>query len=179
MLVVFGGLPGTGKTTIAREVARQTSGTYLRIDTIEQALRTSDFFAADVGPLGYEIAYALAKENLRIGKAVIADSVNPIALTRSPWRSIADQTSSPILEFEIICSDAREHRRRIESRTVDVPGLVLPDWSAVLAREYEPRTDARTVIDTSEIDFRQAASNIVARMTSIASAPKFDQQSGK
>lgn len=179
MLVVFGGLPGTGKTTIAREVARQTGATYLRIDTIEQALRSSDYFAIDVGPLGYEVAYALASENLRLGRIVIADSVNPIALTRSPWRSIAGQTSSPILEIEIVCSDVREHRRRVESRTVDVPGLVLPDWASVLARKYEPRTDARTIIDTSEIDFYQAASNIVECMTSIASAAKVDQQSGK
>ena len=179
MLVIFGGLPATGKTTIAREVSRTTGAAYLRIDTIEQALRSSDFFAGDLGPLGYEIAYALAAENLRIGKTVVADSVNPLAITRSAWRSVAGQMSLPIFEVETICSDLHEHRKRVESRTVDIPGLVLPDWATVLAREYEPRTDARMVIDTSEIDFHQAASNIVDRMTSIASAARFDRQPGK
>ncbi len=40
MLIVFSGLPGTGKTTIANDLAAMTSAVYLRIDTIEQAIRT-------------------------------------------------------------------------------------------------------------------------------------------
>ena len=38
MLIIFGGLPATGKTTIARDLARQLGATYLRIDTIEHAI---------------------------------------------------------------------------------------------------------------------------------------------
>jgi predicted kinase len=56
-LIVFGGLPGTGKTTLAREVAEEHSATYLRIDTIEQALRSSGVLVGDdVGPAGYLVA---------------------------------------------------------------------------------------------------------------------------
>jgi predicted kinase len=40
-LIVFGGLPGSGKTTIAREVARALSAVHVRVDSIEQALRNS------------------------------------------------------------------------------------------------------------------------------------------
>jgi len=61
MLIVFGGLPGTGKTTLARAFAQERLATYLRIDTIEQALRSSDVLAGDVGPAGYIVAYALAE----------------------------------------------------------------------------------------------------------------------
>jgi predicted kinase len=39
MLIVFSGLPGVGKTTIARELACSLAAVYLRIDSIEQALR--------------------------------------------------------------------------------------------------------------------------------------------
>ena len=45
MLVVFSGLPGTGKTTIASQLARQTGAAYLRIDVIEQALRDAGVLA--------------------------------------------------------------------------------------------------------------------------------------
>ncbi len=50
MLVVFGGLPGVGKTTIARTVADQCNAVYLRIDTIEQSIRSAKVLTADVGP---------------------------------------------------------------------------------------------------------------------------------
>jgi predicted kinase len=38
MLIIFGGLPATGKTTIARELARQLGAVHVRIDSIEQAI---------------------------------------------------------------------------------------------------------------------------------------------
>ena len=34
MLIIFGGLPGTGKTTIARSLARKLSAAYVRIDSV-------------------------------------------------------------------------------------------------------------------------------------------------
>jgi predicted kinase len=37
VLVVFGGLPGTGKTSVARRVADALGATFVRIDSIELA----------------------------------------------------------------------------------------------------------------------------------------------
>ena len=34
MLIILGGLPGVGKTTIAREVARQLGAIHVRVDSI-------------------------------------------------------------------------------------------------------------------------------------------------
>lgn len=38
MLIIFSGLPGSGKSTIAQALAKQLNAFYLRIDTIEQAI---------------------------------------------------------------------------------------------------------------------------------------------
>lgn len=162
LLIVFGGLPGTGKTTIAREVARRQRATYLRIDTIEQAIREADGLAGDIGPAGYAAAYALAEANLRLGQAVVADAVNPLAITRAAWRSAAVAAAAPILEVELLCSDQAEHRRRVEGRVVDVPGLVPPGWAAVLAREYEPWPAPHLVIDTATASPDEAVDRVCA-----------------
>jgi predicted kinase len=88
MLIVFSGPPRTGKTTLARELAASRSATYLRIDTIERAIRNAQVLAADIGPAGYCVALALAESNLAIGRVVIADCVNPVAKSRNAWRTI-------------------------------------------------------------------------------------------
>ncbi len=53
-----------------------------------------------------------------------------------------------LVEIEVVCSDGREHQRRVESRIADIPGLVLPTWQQVLDRYYEPWETAH-VIDTA------------------------------
>ena len=161
MLVVFGGLPGTGKTTLARQVADRLGATYLRIDTIEQALRSSLALPDDVGPAGYEIAYAVCADNLAFGRTVVADCVNPLQVTRAAWREVAARAASPIFEIETVCSDQAEHRRRVESREIDVPGLVPPTWAAVVARDYEPWSGPRMVVDTAITTTAEAVSAIV------------------
>ncbi|MGH7125711.1 MAG: AAA family ATPase [Stellaceae bacterium] len=149
MLIVFSGLPGTGKTTLARVLAQEWGATYLRIDTIEQALKSSGTLAGEVGPSGYLVAYALAETNLGLGRIVVADCVNPIAATRDAWREVALRAGSPLIDVEVICSDPSEHRRRVETRSTDIVGLKLPSWEDVLARDCEAWDRPRLVIDTA------------------------------
>jgi predicted kinase len=150
MLIVFGGLPGVGKTTLAKAVARELDAVYLRVDTIEQALRFSETLHGEVGPAGYLVAYRLAEENLRIGRTVVADSVNPLNMTRDAWLSVAANASKNAIEIEVICSDPYEHRRRVETRKDDIVGLSYPTWQAVLARTYEDWTRPHLVLDTAK-----------------------------
>lgn len=88
-LVGFGGLPGVGKSSIAPLLLTYCNAVYLRIDSIGQALRDSGALAHDVGPASYLIAYAIAEANLRQHQVVVADSVNPLPVTRQAWRDVA------------------------------------------------------------------------------------------
>ena len=146
MLITLGGLPAVGKSTLARSLARRIGAVHLRIDTIEQAMRNAGFTVS--GPEGYLAARDLAEDNLRIGHTVIVDSVNPVAITREYWRETAARLTVELVEIEVVCSDKRQHRRRVESRITDIPGLVLPTWQQVLDRHYEPWTTAH-VVDTA------------------------------
>ncbi|WP_020116753.1 AAA family ATPase [Streptomyces canus] len=149
MLIVIGGLPATGKTTLSRLLASRTNGVHLRVDTIEQAIVRSGLARHPVGPVGYVVGYALAEEHLRQGLTVIAESVNPLAVTRDAWRDAAVRAGAPVLEVEVVCSDPDEHRRRARSRSVDIPDLPLPDWVQIAGRDYEPWNRDRLVVDTA------------------------------
>jgi predicted kinase len=159
MLVVFSGLSGTGKTTIARAVAERLAAVYLRVDSIEQALREQ---GVRVEGEGYRVAYAVAADNLRLGRVVIADCVNPWPLTRGEWRAVADGAGVRTLDVEVICSDAEEHRRRVERREADIPGHVLPTWQEVLDRDYRLWDSSRLQIDTARLSVERAVEVVCA-----------------
>jgi predicted kinase len=147
MLIVLSGLPGVGKTTIARELVRSLVAVYLRIDSIEQALRQA---ALVVEGEGYAVAQAVAADNLGAGHTVVADCVNPWPLTRDEWRAVGEQIGVPVVEVEVVCSNQAEHRRRVELRVVDIAGHRVPTWTDVLERDYRPWDRARLVIDTAQ-----------------------------
>ena len=161
MLYILGGLPGVGKTAIAKGLARAIGAVHLRIDSIEQALRNSS--VTITGPEGYVVAYAVAEDNLRLGLAVIADSVNPIELTRAAWRDVARRAGTPFVEIEVVCSDRAEHRRRVELRIADIAGHQLPTWQQVCDREYEP-WQAGIVVDTAGQPPEASVSDLLDRL---------------
>lgn len=150
MIIVFGGLPGTGKTTIAKEIAPYLDAVYLRIDSIEQTLKNvqnqTDLL---IGSEGYFIANSIALDNCKLGKNVIIDCVNPLPLTRQIWQDTAEKTNQRLISIELFCSDQHKHRQRVKERESDISGLVPPSWDKIINRDYIPWDNATIRIDTS------------------------------
>ncbi|MBB3461642.1 AAA family ATPase [Rhizobium sp. BK377] len=167
MLIIFGGLPGSGKTTISRALAKELGAVHLRIDTIEQNIRASDMLSSEVGPAGYMVGYGIAEDNLTLGKIVVADSVNPLKVTRDAWLSVAARSGVPAVEIEIVCSDRNEHRWRVETRASDVPGLVKPLWEEVTAHYYESWEQSPIVIDTAKQGVDEAVAALLSQLETV------------
>lgn len=163
MLIVMSGLPGVGKTAISRELAIAMGAVHLRIDSIEQSLRSAGW---RVEGEGYAVAYALAADNLALGRTVIADCVNPWPLTRAAWRAVAERSGVRAIEIEVVCSDPVEHRRRVEQRQPDIDGHQLPSWQDVVERDYRPWDEPRLVLDTARSGIAECVQAIASRLSS-------------
>ncbi|NIJ39983.1 putative kinase [Parvibaculum indicum] len=170
LLIVFSGLPGSGKTTIARELARRLGAVHLRIDTIEQSMANAGIDMSEVPESGYSVGYALAEDNLRLGAIVLADSVNPLRITRDAWHKPARAAGCPAIDVEIVCADKDEHRARVESRVSDIEGLEQPDWRKVQAREYHDWHIERIAIDTAGRSPESCVDELMRRI--VAKAPR-------
>ena len=163
---MLSGLPGVGKTTVARRVSALLGAVHVRIDTIEAAMVVSGVISAaggwDAAPeAGYRVAYALAEDFLRAGHLVIADSVNPIRITRDSRARVAAVTGALSIDVEVICSDTDRHRHRVTARTSDLDGLTVPTWEEVQSREFESWGSPVLRVDTA-LGAEPAAREIVA-----------------
>ena len=162
-LYILAGLPGSGKTTLSELLARRIGAAHLRIDTIEQGLK--ELCSVDVQGEGYRLAYRVASDILKMGVSVVADSCNPIELTRREWEQVALNVGARYVHIEVLCSDTQEHRRRVETRPPTIPGLRLPTWQEVESREYHDWTVGRIVLDTSRRPEVECIEELLAKLS--------------
>ncbi|QLE78249.1 AAA family ATPase [Francisella sp. Scap27] len=144
---IFSGLPGVGKTTLAKQLTKITPDSiYLRVDTIEYYLKKA--YSQKLTKQGYEIAYYQAKENLELGKNVIIDCCNPVIESRKLWAQLANIDSTEIINIEVVCKNKQTHQNRVETR-YNINENKYPSWEDVLDREYQAWNQSIITIDTS------------------------------
>jgi predicted kinase len=163
-LVAMAGLPASGKSSIARELARQMGALWLRIDSMDQAIWASGTAPRDLQDWTYRAAQAIALDNLRLGRDVVGDCVNDSREAREGWTRIGQRSGAKVLWVEVLCDDPKEHRLRVETRTSDIPGLALPDWEAVTKRRYDPWEWDRLTIDTARQSLESCVDIVLAAL---------------
>ncbi len=151
-LIVVGGLPGTGKSTLADQLALHTGGAVFNKDRIEASL-WRDGITAEHGSweAAEHLLTTLAGEQLRRGQSAILDTVARRADSRAAWRATADEFGAPCRLIECVCADVDLHRRRLDGRVRGIPGWYEVSWSDVerARSRAEPWLEDHLVLDAA------------------------------
>jgi predicted kinase len=117
VLVLTTGLPGTGKSRVARFVGKELHAPVIDKDVIKSALLErgeADWNRS--GSLSYTIIRELAGELLKQGFDVVVDSPGHYHRFQSDMVAVAEEQGSELRVIQTICSDEEERRRRFAKR---------------------------------------------------------------
>ena len=150
MLIVFSGLPGTGKSTLADALGEELGAMVLSVDPIEAAILRSGVersFAS--GLAAYAVASDVAEASIRRGQTAIVDAVSAVAEAKEWWPAVAARAGAALVVIECICSDEAIHRARLAGRDRGLAPFPEPSWSDVqrTAAEWVPWELERLVVD--------------------------------
>jgi predicted kinase len=153
-LIVFSGLPATGKSSIAEAVARELGIPMFAKDRLAATLKRlgigyGESGSSMLGQAGYELLATLAQQQLRLGQSAILDSVLSWGSTRRRWRKIATDHDAEWYVIECICSDKVLHRTLLAGRRYNIPGWQELAWTEVerVNAYYKPWDEDHLVLD--------------------------------
>jgi predicted kinase len=159
------GLPGAGKSTVADALGDRLSTAVVSVDPIESAILSAGIDADQpTGLAAYLVAERMAEAVLGAGVSVIVDAVNAVEPARHQWRKLARRAGVPLLFVEVTCSDRGEHRRRLEARRRDLPGMPDLTWPAVEQRlgEYADWTGESAAAPRVTLDSMRPVDDLIA-----------------
>jgi uncharacterized protein len=165
LLLLLGGLPASGKSTVARALAGRLALLPLNSDVVRKRLaglpptarrragHEEGLYTTAASAATYQGLLAEARDWLTRGVSVALDASFRHTADRAAAVALADALGVPWLSVECQ-ADARTTRARLTTRATDPTAVSDADWAVhqQLAAEWEPWTDLpaarRLVVDT-------------------------------
>jgi predicted kinase len=143
-LILFSGLPGTGKSSLARQVASKFSFPLFNKDYFESILYNNKFTEGK-SVHGYHLLLETAELQLSLGLSLVLDAVFPRVGFRERVRDMAKQFGAKLYIIHTYCSDEKVHQKRLINRVSQVP------WTAVNWERVQEIRSFYTIWQENEI----------------------------
>jgi predicted kinase len=163
VLVVLCGLPGTGKSTLARRLADALPAVIIESDRVRQRLFVPPTYTADESQHVHQVCHILIGWYLRHYHHVVYDATNLYEHHRRLAYRLGARNRAQLVVAEITANDAviRERlapRRRKDSVAPGAEDCSDADWEVYLRmrRRAEPIQHKHITVDTSDGDVERA-----------------------
>ncbi|MBI3984302.1 AAA family ATPase [Candidatus Microgenomates bacterium] len=160
-LICVAGLPGCGKSVVARLLAERLDGLLLRTDAIRKELFAAPDYSPEESIRTYAAFYRRAGEGLTGGRSVVMDATFFSHDSREKAAAIARRASVP---WRLLLVTAPEEivRERIARRTNDISDA---DFRVYLEMKaiFDPMTETHI-----EIDNRGGLPELAAQVDEVA-----------
>jgi predicted kinase len=153
-LVVFSGLPGTGKSTLAYAVSSELKFPVFSVDPIESAIIQSGISRSfETGYAAYLVSERMADEQLQNGIPTIIDAVSSVQVAKDMWVNLAKSHNAQLIVIECVLDEVL-HRSRLEKRVRNIYGFSEVTWEQVLKTktEYVGWSIPHLTVDTSNVN---------------------------
>jgi predicted kinase len=168
LLLMLCGLPGTGKSTLARRLHCRLPAVVVESDRVRQTLFNPSTYTAEESRRVHIVCHILIGWCLRHYYHVIYDATNLYEYHRQLAYRLAERNGARLLVVEVTASE-EVIRERLAPRRREDPAVPEPDdysdadWEVYLRmrRRAEPIQHEHITLDTSDGDIEQAVERVL------------------
>ena len=131
ILILFSGLPGSGKTTLAAKTAAYFHLPLFAKDRFQSSLLKNHLAERSTAD-GYHFMFDQTDQQLSLGVSVVLDAVFPLPGFRARVKEIAAQYNAVFLPVYCYCSSNSIWENRMQKRSQLVPDWTPVGWEEVL-----------------------------------------------
>jgi len=156
-LILIAGLPGVGKTTLARELVERTRAIHFEIDEVKRLVVPEDIVTQEIDPPEYRYKYyaatirrlpeLFARSSTQV---VIIDETFHLEEFREMWNQAATELDIRLHWIEAVCREATVKERLClgKDRECHILGDEAFPMYLLFKKMYEPMQTAHEVVDT-------------------------------